>query len=102
MNSLVLQSPEPYATGLMPFSGPSSRGVARTTRREVDVVRGRAEVAHATDQARAVLASSALSNVSALVGLAEQCYETAPAGAPYYEAIVKAYGLGAARAVAGF
>ena len=38
MNSLVLQSPEPYATGLMPFSGPSSRGVARTTRREVDVV----------------------------------------------------------------
>ena len=99
---LVSQVPEAYSTGVMPFEGPSSRAVARASRREVDAVLGRAQVAHTRDQARAVLASGALSNTAALVGLAEQCYESAPAGAPYYEAIVKAYGLGAARAIAGF
>lgn len=101
-NQIVTQVPEAYSTGLMPFGGPSSRAVARQTRREVDVVLGRAEVAHTVDQARAVLASSALNNAAALVGLAEQCYEAAPSGAPYYDAIIKAYGLGAARAIAAF
>ena len=101
-SEIIAQVPEAYGTGIMPFQGLSSRAVARSTRREVDAVLGRAEVAHARDQARAVLASGALSNTAALVGLAEQCYTAAPAGAPYYEAIIKAYGLGAARAVAGF
>lgn len=101
-NQIVTQVPETYSTGVMPFGGLSSRAVARQSRREVDVVLGRAEVAHTVDQARAVLTSSALSNTAALVSLAEQCYEAAPAGAPYYEAIVKAYGFGAARAIASF
>lgn len=101
-NENIPQVPEVYATDVLPFGQPSSRAVARSARREVDAVLGRAEVAHARDQARAVLASGALSNTAALVGLAEQCYTAAPAGAPYYEAIIKAYGLSAARAVAGF
>ena len=100
MPNEIISMPEPYATGVMPFQGPSSR--ARQSRREVDTVLGRAEVAHTRDQVRAVLASSALSNVSALVWLAEQCYEAAPSGGPHYEAIIKAYGLGAARQIAGF
>lgn len=102
MSNEIISTPEPYATGVMPFRGPSSRAVSRQSRREVDTVLGRAEVAHTRDQVRAALASSALGNVSALVGLAEQCYEAAPAGGAYYEAIIKAYGLGAARQIAGF
>lgn len=101
-SEIVAQVPEAYGTGIMPFQGLSSRAVARSARREVDAVLGRAEVAHARDQVRALLAAGALSNTAALVGLAEQCYAVAPAGAPYYEAIIKAYGLGAAQAVAGF
>lgn len=100
--SLIPQVPESHTAGVLPFGQPSSRAVARSTRRQVDVVLAEAEVTHARDQARAVLAAGALSNVTALVGLAEQCYESAPTGAPYYEAIVKAYGLGAAQAIAGF
>lgn len=62
----------------------------------------RAAVAHASDQARAVLTAGALHNVGALAGLAEQCAQVAPAGGPYYEAILRAYGLSAAQAVAEF
>lgn len=101
-NEIIPQVPEACATGVMPFGRPSSRAVARSVRRETDAVLARAEVVHATDQARAVLAADALSNASALVVLAEQCYQAAPAGASYYEAILQAYGLGAARAIARF
>lgn len=101
-SEVVVRVPGAYGTGIMPFQGRSSRVVARSARREVGAVLGRVEVAHARDRARAVLASGALSNTAALVGLAEQCYTAAPAGASYYEAVIKAYGLGVARAVAGF
>lgn len=57
-SEIIAQVPEAYGTGIMPFQGLSSRAVARSTRREVDAVLGRAEVAHARDQARAVLASA--------------------------------------------
>lgn len=73
--SLIPQIPESHTAGVLPFGQPSSRAVARSTRRQVDVVLAEAEVTHARDQARAVLAAGALSNVAALVGLAEQCYE---------------------------
>ena len=48
---LIPQTPEPdsYATGLASFA-PSSRAVARATRRRTDAVLGRAEVTHARDQ----------------------------------------------------
>ena len=101
-NEIIHHGAEAYGMGVMPLSSSSSRAVARSTRREIEVTLGRAEVTHAADQARAVLASGALSNVSALVGLAEQCYEVAPAGAPYYQAIVQAYSLSAARAISRF
>ena len=101
-SSMVPAVPDAYSAGLVPLGSPQSRGVARIQRRDMDVLAARAELAHATDQARAFLASSALGNVSTLVGLAEQCYEVAPAGAPYYEAIVRAYGMGATRSIATF
>lgn len=98
--SLIPQTPEPHTASVLPFGQPSSsKAVARSTRRQVDMVLARAEVAHTKDQARAVLASGALNNVTALTTLAEQCYESAPASAPYYEAIIKAYSLSAARTI---
>ena len=98
---LIPQTPKPdsYATGLASFV-PSSRAVARATRRRTDAVLGRAEVTHARDQARAVLAAGALNNTAALVGLAEQAHQVAPAGDPYYQAIIRAYALSAAQDIA--
>lgn len=93
--------PDSYATGLASF-GPSSRAVARAARRHADAVLGRAEVAHTKDQARAVLAASALNNTAALVGLAEQAHQVAPAGDPYYQAIIRAYALSTAEDIAEF
>ena len=100
---LIPQTPKPdsYATGLASFV-PSSRAVARATRRRTDAVLGRAEVIHARDQARAVLAAGALNNTAALVGLAEQAHQVAPAGDPYYQAIIRAYALSAAQDIAEF
>ena len=45
--SLIPQTPEPHTTSVLPFGQPSSRAVARSTRRQVDMVLARAEVAHA-------------------------------------------------------
>ena len=106
-SEIIPQVPEVYGTGIMPFQGPSSRTVARATRWRTDTVLGRAEMAHgARDQARAVLAAGALNNTAALVGPAEQAHgredgrlaggvrtedRIAPAGDPYYQAIIRAY-----------
>lgn len=79
-----------------------SWGVARQVRRDLDVVSGRGEVAQATDQVRALLTAGALHNMSSLTSLARECMESAPEGGPYYETILRAYGVGAARAIAGF
>ena len=65
--------------------------MTRATHRRTDAVLGRAEVTHARDQVRAVLAASALNNTAALVGPAEQAHQIAPAGDPYYQAIIRAY-----------
>lgn len=87
---LIPQTPEPDPYALASFA-PSSRAVARATRRRTDAVLGRAEVTHAKDQARA-----------ALVGLAEQAHQIAPAGDPYYQAIIRAYALSTAQDIAEF
>ena len=92
---LIPQTPEPDSYALASFA-PSSRAVARATRRRTDAVLGRAEVTHARDQARAVLAAAAL------VGLAAQAHQVAPAGDPYYQAIIRAYALSAAQDIAEF
>ena len=68
----------------------------------MDVVLGCSDSTHTVHKAWAVFTSSVLSNTTALVGLAERCHEAAPAGAPYYEAIIKAYSFCAARVIASF
>lgn len=97
-----MPSPELYVPGMQPFAKAASRAVARRIDRQVDSVLAGAAVAHASDQARAVLAAGALHNVGTLAGLAEQCAQVTPAGGPYYEAILRAYGLSAAQAVVEF
>lgn len=92
-----------FGSGTSTVTGrPLGRSVARATKREVDAASGRAEVAYATDQARAFLTASALSNVVTLVGAAEQFMQVAPGGAHYYELLINAYGVGAAQSIARF
>ena len=81
----VVPVAELFAADLLPPRTPQSRSLA-----------------HATDQARAFLAASAMGNVATLSALAESCYQTAPAGATYYHAILRAYGIKAARGIAQF
>lgn len=59
-----------------------------------------ADLATASEQARAALTSQALGNTLALVQQAEACTKAAPAGTGYYAQIVAAYASGAARRVA--
>ena len=79
-----------------------SWGFARQARREGEAVAARGQVAGAADRIRAGLAAGALANMASLTGMAARAVQTAPEGAPYYEAIVRAYGVGAARMVARF
>ena len=59
-----------------------------------------ADLATASEQARAALTSQALGNTLALVQQAEACTKAVPAGTGYYAQIVAAYASGAARRVA--
>lgn len=59
-----------------------------------------ADLATASEQARAALTSQALGNTLALVQQAEACTKAAPAGTGYYAQIVAAYASGTARRVA--
>lgn len=59
-----------------------------------------ADLATASEEARAALTSQALGNTLALVQQAEACTKAAPAGTGYYAQIVAAYASGAARRVA--
>lgn len=77
-------------------------GLARQTKREIDTVSARTEIAHHTDQARAFLTSAALNNVGTLVSQAEQMMQIAPSGAQFYEAILTAYAVGASTSIARF
>lgn len=79
-----------------------SWGFARQARREGEAVAARGQVAGAADRIRAGLAAEALANVASLTGMAARAVQTAPEGSPYYEAILRAYGVGAARMVARF
>lgn len=79
-----------------------SWGFARQARREGEAVAARGQVAETADRIRAGLAAEALANVASLTGMAARAVQTAPEGSPYYEAILRAYGVGAARMVARF
>lgn len=73
--------------------------VARQARRETEAVAAQAELAAVTEQARAFLAAQALTNTATLVAQAQAQAQFAPGGSGYYEQIVAAYALGAARRV---
>lgn len=77
-------------------------GVARQTKREVDTVAARTEVAHVTDQARAFLTGSAATNIITLYGMAEQGLQSAPAAASDVLDVLHAYSRGAAYQIATF
>ena len=79
-----------------------SWGFARQARREGEAVAARGQVAETADRIRAGLAAEALANMASLTGMAARAVQTAPEGSPYYEAILRAYGVGAARMVARF
>lgn len=77
-----------------------SGGLARQMRRETEVLAANVELAAVREQGQAFLTAQALSNVSTLVQLAEAQMRIAPGGAPYYEAIIGTYAVGAAQRVA--
>lgn len=88
-------------SALMP-STTLGRSVSRQVTRNTDVVVGRGEVALVTDTVRAGLTFSALSNVGTLVSSAKSLMEVAPEGGAHYDAIINAYSIGAANAIARF
>ncbi|RRD24777.1 classical arabinogalactan protein 9 [Actinomyces bowdenii] len=98
----MLPIPEMLSADLMPPVAPQSRQVARSAQRQLDELASQSQVAHSRDQARAFLAASAIGNVTTLAALAQASYQAAPAGGPYYQAILRAYGVGATRGIAGF
>lgn len=106
MNTNLIPTPHDTPAGPLPQrlgSPQASRALSsRAHRRDLDALAARAELSHATDQARAFLASSAMNNLAALTTLAEHCYHTAPAAAPYYDAIITAYGASTARHITEF
>lgn len=89
-------------SAVSPASSQLGRGVAKTTKKSIDVVIGHGEVAGTIDTVRAGLTFSALNNVGALVGTATQLMQVAPEGQVFYEAIVSAYAMGAANQIARF
>ncbi len=92
-----------FGTGLNTLSGqPLSRSVARPVRRELDWVSGRSEIAQARDSARASLTTAAMHNVGTLTMTGQSLMQVAPEGAAHYEALLNAYAVGAAQAIARF
>ncbi len=79
--------------------GQVSGGLARQMRRDVEQVAARTEIAAVTEQAQAFLVSQAMTNVATLVTQAEAHMRVAPAGAPYYEALITGYALSAGQRI---
>ena len=88
-------------SSLMP-STTLGRSISRQVKRSTDAVVGRGEVALTTDTVRAGLTYSALNNVGTLVTTAKSLMDVAPEGAAHYDAIINAYSVGAANAIARF
>lgn len=76
-----------------------SLGIQRHTRREVERVQSRAVVAKLNEDARALLAHTALEHVGALTALEQHLITVAPLGEARYREIVDSYTLGAAAAI---
>lgn len=76
-----------------------SGAVRRQTGRAVEQIQAQAIIADVGEQARALLASSALQNVGALTALEQHLIRVAPLGEARYKHIVDAYALGAATTI---
>lgn len=99
----MLPVPEILAPDLLPPNPmPRSPGLERARRRQMDELANRAQLAHATEQARAFLAASAIGNLTTLAALTEASCQTAPAATGYYQAVLRAYGISAARSITNF
>ena len=70
-------------------------GLARATRREVEQVSARAEIAAVREQGHAFLTSVAMTNVSVLVHQAEAHVKANPATAQFMEQLIAGYAVGA-------
>ncbi len=79
-----------------------STSLARQTKRETDQTAARAEVVAVEEQARAFLASQAMTNVATLVSQAQAHLQSNPAGAELYEDIIRGYALGAGQRIHRF
>lgn len=77
-------------------------GLARTTKRDLDIIHAQTELTAVRENAQAFLAATAMTNITTLVGMAEQMIKQSPAAASYIEPVLAAYSMGAARRVGGF
>lgn len=95
-------------TELVPLGGAfSQQGLAqisgsthRQTAREVERVQAQAIIADTREQGRALLANTALLNIGSLSALESHLIRVEPIGEARYKAVVDAYAMGAANAVA--
>lgn len=83
------------AQALAQMSGNTQRQAGR----EIERVQVQALIADTREQARALLANTALQNVGALTALEQHLIQVAPLGEARYKHIVDAYAMGAAAAV---
>lgn len=72
-----------------------SSSLARQVKRETDQTAARAEIVAVEEQARAFLASQAMTNVSTLISQAQAYMQVNPAGAELFEDIIRGYAHGA-------
>ena len=77
-----------------------SSDMQRQAGKQLERVQVQALVADVREQGRALLANTALLNVSALSALEAHLIEVAPLGEARYKHIVDAYAMGAAQAIA--
>ena len=82
--------------GLAQMSGSMKRQAGR----EIERVQAQALVADTREQGRALLTNTALQNVGALTALEQHLIQIAPLGEARYRAVVDAFALGAAQAIA--
>lgn len=103
MSGEVVFTGSGFGAGVDRFGGRGlSRPAARQLGRELDGLVARAELAAATDQARAGLTGAALGHVGTLVTTGQALMRLAPEGGPYYQALIAAYAIGATQAITRF
>lgn len=93
-HELIPLPDKPRATGMM-----SARG-RREINKQIERVVAMEAVAEADEQARALLANTALQNAGALSAMEAHLIEIAPLGEARYKHIVDAYALGATQKIA--